>query len=482
MDSTSTAGTWLPFTIVTVFGIGSLIYSMRPATNVADPFQCNSNAKRLGSWAQWQKPQTSWRRVANSPLQGPTIDATLSGFCGVNTLHLSRLPLTDHGAAGWTVLLSVCHSQPPDLRDPNTSDPTSKTCSNECEKSWQKMLIPSALTPHRGFACITISRATLITLFCLTNARPAFQYSGPAGFRAAYASYCGQWYVTWPIGEAAFVHLVPHDSHSTATDVYPSTFVQRVDRCVEMVVGVITGREIQLAFCGRKPPGVWFLEYVPKGFPAAHGSRHLYNMMGGKVYEVDFMAARKRDISDPDGMLELQLPSTEEGRHVTMYVPETEEAFIKHALDCLPWASLSWSIHRGMRDILVAYAKPVMDTHRKEFAAMLKATVSDKPQLLNAKGWSLSFVCDSMGDMAADAVLAGRGNSGDLVRVVTDIVKVIATDLAVDPLDENYFWRSVDRQFDIQGLLALTKLFVLEWSVDFDYQMYHHLPTSLYFG
>jgi hypothetical protein len=89
-----------------------------------------------------------------------------------------------------------------------------------------------------------------------------------------------------------------------------------------------------------------------------------------------------------------------------------------------------------------------------------------------------------MGEMAASAVLAGQGNSGDLVRVVTDIVLTIVGDWDISQLDEVHFWRHAesDRTLDLPGIVALTKLFVVEWSNEFDYQMYHELPISLYFG
>lgn len=81
-----------------------------------------------------------------------------------------------------------------------------------------------------------------------------------------------------------------------------------------VVVTLIPNR-FRCAFPGRKAPGLWLLEYEPKGFPGAHGSRHLHNMMGGEVYEVDFLFARefggRRDL--PPHELMLALPSKEKG-------------------------------------------------------------------------------------------------------------------------------------------------------------------------
>lgn len=42
-------------------------------------------------------------------------------------------------------------------------------------------------------ACTKMSRATLITMLVTTNGRSVFKYSEAVGYRAGFASYCGQW-------------------------------------------------------------------------------------------------------------------------------------------------------------------------------------------------------------------------------------------------------------------------------------------------
>lgn len=91
-----------------------------------------------------------------------------------------------------------------------------------------------------------------------------------------------------------------------------------------------------------------------------------------------------------------------------------------------------------------------------------------------------------MEDMASSAVLAGRGNSGDAVRVVTDIA-VILWNGDSSALDETHFWRQLIPELSsptlsTMAVIALTKCFVLEWSLDLDYQLYHDFPLELYFG
>lgn len=485
MDVSATAAAWLSFA-VTAVGLGSLVSQASAINEKIDPFHANRTVEYLGVWFKRQN-HPPWWVIAKPPPHGPMITAKLSeGFCGRNIVYLSRLPFKTPGKAGWTVLLAVFHGEP------STSGYASSISSAEKDTQplppvasdpWQS-LSRGALLRHGRSACIPISRTTLITIMCLTNARQVFQHSDAAGFRAAYSSYIGQWYVTWPIGQDAFVQFAAHDSHSTGTDVYPPLFMQRVDRCVQMLAGIISAPNMKVAFCGRKPHGSWTLKFAPKGFPGAHGSRHLYNMMGGKVYEVDFLFARKNDaaMALAADTLQLRLPGRERGSEVTMNVYPNEERIIEQALDCLPWTTLSWSIHRGMKDILVAYAKPVMDAHRAKLAEILKQTVLDNPQRLDARGWNSRFVRENMGDMAASSVLANSGDSGDMVRVVTDIILVKVGDLDIAQLDETTFWRSQDRELDSQGVIALTKMFVLEWSNEFDYQLYHNFPLSMYFG
>ena len=89
-----------------------------------------------------------------------------------------------------------------------------------------------------------------------------------------------------------------------------------------------------------------------------------------------------------------------------------------------------------------------------------------------------------MGEMAATAVLLGKGNSGDLVRVVTDITLALVDGWSMDQLDEVHFWRlpDGDKDLNLVGVVALTKMFIVEWSNEFDYQMYHDLPVNLKFA
>ncbi|KAL3264898.1 hypothetical protein ABHI18_000319 [Aspergillus niger] len=536
MDVSSTVATWLSLA-VTVVGLGSIVTQFGTIIDQTDPFHTLRDVQHLGRWRFWQ-PHVPWYRVVKPPLVGPVINANLPcGLCGRKTVHVSRRPLAQPtGKAAWSILLNVIH--PPST----TPEEPSKTESLVSTKSpfktehvvtisgeppvqlptWDS-LPRGPLTKHKLTACTVISRATLMALFTVTNARPVFRHSGASGHRAAYASYCGQWYVEWPIGDAAHVHFAAHDSHTLNKDVYPPTFEVRVDRCLRMLAGVIespaSSPPFKCAFPGRKASGRWILEHIVRGFGGAHGSRHLYNMIGGNVNEVDLLLMKPitEDNNDYDMSSELEststtlsLPSTESNpRHqtttthsVTLHIPPHETTILNTCLDYLPWTSLSWSIHRGLRDILLAFAKPRMNHYRARLAHTLRTTVSTQADRLIARGWDAQFVRNgSMADLAAGAVLAGSGNSGDAVRIVTDIAAVWCEGrgngdgLAVISLDETMFWRvphqpveEVNREGGDSGelssmaVVALVKFFVLEWSVELDYQMYHDLPLELYLG
>ena len=72
-----------------------------------------------------------------------------------------------------------------------------------------------------------------------------------------------------------------------------------------------------------------------------------------------------------------------------------------------------------------------------------------------------------MAELAANSVLAGSGNSGDSVRVVTDAA-LLLSDECPSVLDETDFWRkerhvlSKGSRLSTNAIIALTKCFVLE--------------------
>jgi hypothetical protein len=98
-----------------------------------------------------------------------------------------------------------------------------------------------------------------------------------------------------------------------------------------MMAGIVVLRSnpkaFNLGFPGRSEPGVWRLEHEPKGFAGSHGSRHIYNMNGGKVYEVDFLFMERVSEQEPtpNNCLQLRLPSLVDARETLLYVPEKDK-------------------------------------------------------------------------------------------------------------------------------------------------------------
>src|SRR4051812_35058980 len=59
------------------------------------------------------------------------------------------------------------------------------------------------------------------------------------------------------------------------------------------------------------------------------------------------------------------------------YMSKHEQELLARALDCLSWSSLSWSMHRGMKDILLAHGKATMDHSRRQLATVLRNGVTE---------------------------------------------------------------------------------------------------------
>lgn len=497
--SSSNSSTTVLNAAVSVVAIATMLQHMIREPNDTKEAEVQDSKKQLGPWYIAGRKAVYFWRHPSSP-HGPQITARLADkFCGVNEVHLSRVPRGETGTTGWSILLGTIHPQalPIDLSETVQGKKVTRT---NATNDWCQIPL-AALVNQESQLCVKISRATIMTLFALTNARRIFHYSSAAGHRSAYPSYCGQWTISWPIGKPCIVRLAPHDSHSAATDVYPPSFPARVDKCVEMMAGIVSDGAWKVAFPGRaRHAGPWILEERPKGFGGAHGARHLYNMQGGKVFEVDFLALVPWTFNEDETAVKLEIPALGETKcTAVLYVPEHEAKILGKALDCLPWSSLSWSLHRGFKDVLLAFGKPVMNKYRMQFAAGLQAGFPTCRAALVERGWSPDLVVGPMASMAEAAILSGNGNSGDLVRIVVAIVECLLQRAGIADkvnLDKTDFWSSEQEvpsssglalfaagellsAVDIDIVVALTKFFVLEWSQELDYQLYHDLPVEL---
>ncbi|KAK5128010.1 hypothetical protein LTR85_005127 [Meristemomyces frigidus] len=507
MNTSQTIATWIG-TAATSIGLGSLIAQSSAIGDRLDPFYRVRSREHLGSWADGQQ-RPKWFQLTKPPPVGPTITALLThGFCGSNTIRLTRKPTTKVGKASWTALLAVLHPDAGPTQFLRLDDlPHQKAAGSHIEIAELGEIIhderPSSVEwaglpsqPLRKYgdtACLTVDRRTFTTLLAIQNSKPNYRYSGSAGHRAAYSNYIGVWYIDWPIGGSAVVRFSAHDSH-TDKDPYPLYFVQRVDKCIYMLAGIVEIGDSKTAFPGRKGDGEWVLEFQTRGFNGSHGSRHLYNMLGGKSYEVDRLFRRKVEQSGSlDRTVKLLVPTVGSANvTASLYVRANEVKLLQNALDCLPWTSLSWSLHRGMKDILLAFGKATMQTYRAALATKLKEGIEEHPRVFEQRGWDPTFIRENMPHMAYNTVMAGAGNSGDLVRIVADAA-LLFWDKGDNELDHTSFWTQLRygreceengtvrdaTDLDADAVIALTKYVVMEWSQELDYQMYYELPMEL---
>ncbi|MCJ1344032.1 hypothetical protein MMC31_002232 [Peltigera leucophlebia] len=507
VDFANLAAQWASVTI-TALGLGGLIAQAESIRNQLDIFHKARGERYLGEWVEFQSPHR-WYQLVKPPPKGPIIKGNFWGVCGVSQLHVSRQPHPRPGKAvgkaSWTAILAILH---PYTLLPGGGEPTDLL-------PWQKRLdhhtYKHDLVMYRGDKiCTKITRIALIVCLVVCNANQSFKYSGDSGLRVSYGGYTGSWQIQWPIGGHAEVEFFGLDSHDANTETHPLTFARSVDKCVLMLVGVIHHSTLgKLGFAEPKDQGYSLLKFERQGFSSNGKTTHLYNMMRcGNYYEVDYLVRYELQEPYPDkNVVVLTLPSPEvdlnriplkdpKHTHSTVFVPPYEQEKLATALDCLPWSQLAWSMHRGMQCLLVAYAKPIMDLHREALASNLKTAVSIKHNRLTliSWGWESSFIKNYMGSNAANSVKKSGGESGDNVRIVTDIAKLLAVGHSVD-LEKTHFWREqiqnrkrdpptldVNPSLTPDTIIALTKLFVLEWSQELDYKLYEDLPLELLVG
>ena len=487
--------------LVTAAGLGSLLTQVRAYRSLLDPFYDTRGSAWLGPWAE--DDLRPWLYLMPPTPRGPIIEGkNTTGLCGLNAIHVSRKPTGEFGKASWTKIMATFH---PESLNPQTNLREGKIENVNPlipkDSPWKGRVKTNFLKKNGDKACTTITRTAFITCLVLCNAYQTYKHSGAAGVRIAYSGYTGMWAVSWPLGGTAEVEFFPLDSHDPVQDMHPRTFERRVDKCVLMLMGVIQGPAVgKLGFPEPKDSGDSILELYEKGFIAHGRTARLYNMMGANYYDVDYLLRRPYHGSSlPSGTLALTLPNPDLDLNrlprqdhgppgfSVVYVPEREQRHLAAALDSLPWSPLSWSIHRGMQSLLVAYGRPTLDAYRVALVETLKDIITFHPTRLEADGWNPGFVREHMAATAAASVAVDGGDSGDSVRIVTAAAR-LCWDVEDEELDETNFWRQQKgRQGgeQVTGLLggeevvALVKLWVLEWSNEVDHKLYRDLPLEM---
>jgi hypothetical protein len=518
MDKANLAAAWLSF-FATAVGLGSLATQSVAIRDQLDPFHETRRGTYMGVWRKIQPP-SRWYTLTKETPMGPIIVGGLDGCLNQTTLHLSRKPIYATGKPKWTILLAVFHPHAVKIPDWHSSEtalgkdekPFLITIDESAAPSgspslatlaqWPDLLETSPLIYHQGVACVTMSRPTLITFLLLSQARQIYRYSDASGLRTSYGSYNGTYQIEWPLGGRSTVTFIAHGGHSRGVDSHPETFPRRPRKCIEMGIGIIdltgdhsgsafSGRKV--AFAGRKATGRWVLERLLNRYSAQRTAADLYNTLGGLSHEVDYLFRRRLEDDEPEPphALLLRVPSLGNGEESLLYLAQGEMEGIAECLDYLPWSPLAWSIHRGMKDILVAYGRQTLKTYRNALAAAFHKAVEEKGQTLVKQGWSPKFVAESMANQAASAILGGEECSGDGCRVVSAVTLLVGDKVEGDAsLDLTTFWRNTMRtpmeDQEIHGsdltsdtVVALVKLFLVQWSHEFDYGMYFDLPWEI---
>ena len=516
IDIASLSAEWAAVA-VTMVGLSSLVLQLNSFQNLLDKFRSHRGSDWLGPWAKHEKSATLLPSKLGSP-RGPHIDGTyIHGFCGLHDLHVSRKPAGRTGKASWTSILATFHPNPLPVTRRSV---TSLTASQKADdllwegivitevdrKPWEQRLPLHELVIHREKVCTKITRTAFIICLVVTNSYQLYKYSDASGLRAAYSGYSGMWQVHWPLGGFAEMEFFPLDSHDEGQEKHPPSFRRRVDKCILMLIGMLECDELgKLAFPEPKARGASVLVLLKKGFAANGKPSHLLNMMGGNPYEVDYLARQtlhENEEAAHTHEVKLMIPTPEldlnrkpvkpweKGQQYSnVYVPLAEEKILATALDCLPWSSLGWSVHRGMQCLLVAYGERIMSAYRPAFAYTLKMAIKTHASVLERQGWSPSIVRDHMPDNAATSIMEVGGDSGDSVRIVTAAARLL-NDKPDQELDETHFWRSFvgkpaptelpeTEPLGDDAIIALTNLFVLEWSNELDHKLYEDLPLHM---
>lgn len=484
-----------------------------------DPFNAARGEDHLAFWGKHNEyPSQKWWHISKPPPLGPVVEADIGKCLNVETLHLSRRPITQVGIASWTILLAVFHPHPSEQpKYHNMSEPSlvedkaassalgyvhdsSRTPSPLAEKPaagkpWHKTLNSRPLVFHRDVACTEISRMTLISFILLSQAREIYRYDGAAGLRMGFASYNGFYQIEWPIGQRPTLKFEIHEVYQSGKDSFPICFARRPRKCNEMAVGMIdrgvdvVGKPLKVAFAGRKKPGLYVLKLLAKRFGAQRSAADLYNMLGGEAHGVDYLFREQIYITPAalEFVRELVVPSLVDDKTSNIYVGQSEVATIADCLDHLPWSPLAWSIHRGMKDTLVAYALPFMVAHREPLAKALHDAVTTHTYALRHRGWEPTFVRDHMAQQAASAIRGDNRCSGDVCRIVAAITELLCDKGQVN-LDHTKFWaqhldlpreQAIDEGLSPDTMVALVKAFFVWWSHEFDYEVYHKLPLRV---
>ena len=232
------------------------------------------------------------------------------------------------------------------------------------------------------------------------------------------------------------------------------------------------------------------LTLLLKRFGAQRSAADLYNKLGGEAHKVDFFFREwlEDESVPPLHVRVLTVSSLIEDESSTVYLRQAEATAIADCLDHLPWSPIAWSIHRGMKDILIAYAYPYMMAYREVLAEELGKAVQSHVTALHNSGWKKEYIVQSMAQQAQSAIRGDGRCSGDVCRIISAIAESL-WDKSQAEMDHTTFWsrhvdvpaarEQVSEALTPDGVVALVKAFFVWWSHEFDYDIYYKLPLEI---
>lgn len=522
------AAYWAALTsTIALVAILPALYSIRARL---DPFGGARGRQHLGIWTNSKR---HWALIRPPP-EGPVLEADLHTCLGCETIYLSGYPLPGTGIPSWISLLRKFHAsklnntrpihfgaisrhfgrlekglawnvnESRNVRD-EISNLVSSGKSHPSEEYWKKELKKQTLIMYNGIASTTIDPTTLIIFILLSQMAMEYRHDGPMGLSITFVGYTGKLRIK--SGMETIVEYEEFRDIQKGHNPYPISFPRKPRDCVHMALGIVDRNpEDKVAFDERQLSDGrrYTLTLQKKGYHAQDYANDVYDLMGGRSSDVDFLPFEPADghhARVTSGLHRFVIKS-EDNFRVEVHLDQHISAIIADCLDKLPWSVLGWSIHRGMKDVLLGFALPSLELYRRELAAVFRLAATTYADKLIEQEWKEGFVRTRVPDIV-EAAFDGRSKSGNVCRVIAALAEQIhehglptttVPQQAADPITKpTNFWKNQlinpppnsssvapkKKSLDPDAVTALTKVFFLKCSHEFDYRVYHKLPQKM---
>jgi hypothetical protein len=174
-----------------------------------------------------------------------------------------------------------------------------------------------------------------LAILALMSVKEVYRYSNASGIRAVFECQAGVWTAEWPIGKKAIVSFAAHKEvlGKSSKILRPHNHSMIVDKCVEMLAGVVSGKDgekdFRIAFQGRPQDAERYVLLLQRVLATPNWSSDLYEKVGGDIQKVEVKS--RRLIVGGDAVLEdariveYSIPSLDRTReYATVVVPRQE--------------------------------------------------------------------------------------------------------------------------------------------------------------